>query len=1324
MVERLVLDLHSGGRVSVMEWPPGEAIPAPPVDAGELRWPLDDRDLADLRWYLEEYLRAPFGVYGDRGPDIARRLPEWGARIFAALFGTGPARDAYLRARARGGGLELVLRSDSARLLALPWELMADPGRPSPLALDGVAVSRNLPTAQLGRVFRVSGSCLRVLLVIARPAGPDDVGYRMIARPLLRRLKAVRGELELVVLRPPTLARLSEVLQEARAAGRPFQLVHFDGHGVFGTDTRDDAPLRPGVGRRPLTFQGPGPRGMLVFETPGGGAELVPAERVARVLAAAEVPLVVLNACQSAALAAEVEAAVATRLLQEGALAVLAMAYSVYAVAAAEFMGAFYERLFAGDRVSEAVTAGRRQLAAQDRRPSPKGRLPLADWMVPVLYSRNEVALPGLRSGTAPGAGPGEDVDEDLAEDLDEDLGSRILDLVEAEIVDPDAPDGQDPDGGPDGLAPVGEFVGRDGLLLRLDVGARLRRVVVLHGSGGVGKTELAKAFGRWCRDTGAVTGPDPVIWHTFEPGVASFGLTGVIDRLGRRLFPDDERFDLLPPAKRQEAVERLLAARSLLLIWDNVESVYSMPDPTGATPPLAEAQRAELRAFLERVARRGRSTVVLTSRTPEDWLGPDPLRIEVAGLDPEEAVEYAEQVLAPYPGTARRREQRAFGELLEWLDGHPLSMRLVLPSLAIREPRQVLDALMRGEARLLGDEREARGASLAASIAYSLAHLPEADRRALAAVTLFQGTADANLLQLLSRHPLTPARFRDRDGEEWQRLLRRAAGLGLLTESAGAAFRLHPALPAHLTARWRAEEADFAEQRAAALLALVDAQAHFCSLLHRELNGGNTDFALTAIDHQRRTVGSLLGHALDHGLWEQALHIVRPLDDYWDLRGLYAEARGWVDRARLALEGPDGGPPGLDTPAGALWVFLVGSEGQRQLLRGRPDEAERSFRTIHEAVRRQPPGPERLANLAHSQQALGRVAVDRGDWEDAEQWYLRSLTVLEQLDREELTAVAHHQLGVIAHHRGRLADAERWTRQALAVHERRGGPQRAAPAYHQLGLLAQEQGRFEEAGNWYGRALAVAEQLGDRPKAARIYHQLATIATDLGLLAEAEEWCKEALAISEELGSRPDTARSYHQLGMLASMRDRLREAEAWHRKALELRQDIGDRHGTASSHHQLGLVAFQRGDLADAERWLARAMTVREELGDPAGLSTTYHQRGVTAQAGGRAADAEAWYRKALEVSHRIEDRPGLARTFGQFGLLAEEQGRPREALEWLVRSVTCFEEFPHPLARPSAVNLRLLTRELGLRALERAWRSVTGRRLPGAVRDHVQS
>jgi len=711
------------------------------------------------------------------------RLPGWGQAVFGAVFGPGPARDAYQRMRARPAGVQVVVRSGSARWLGLPCELMRDPARELPLALDaGVAgIDRSLPAAELGAAFDVAGTGrLRVLMVISRPAGTADVGFRMIARPLLERLEAVRGRVDLVVLRPPTLDALAGTLAAAAEAGEPFQVVHFDGHGVLG-GRRVAGSGAPGM------YQDAAPEGLLVFQTADGGRDPVPASRVAQVLAAARVPVVVLNACQSGAVGKQLEAAVATRLLHGGAASVVAMAYSVYAVAAAEFMAAFYERLFAGDRVSAAVTAGRQRLFRHPDRPSPKGDLPLADWVVPVHYVRRETRFPGLVTARPAGAPSLEEALDQLA--------------------------GPGPGGGGGALAPVGVFTGRDGLFYELETAARLQKVVVLCGPAGTGKTELAKAFGRWWQDTGGVERPEWVFWHSFEPGLASFGLDGVIAEIGLAVF--GPVFARLDAAQRTGVVEHFLRDRRALLIWDNFESVRSVPDPSAVTVRLDEAGCQQLRGFLQKLAAGGRSAVLVTSRSDEPWLddgaGPGgaavPLtlrRIRVAGLTPEEATQYAGDLLAPYPEAAPRRAGRAFGELMQWLDGHPLSMRLVLPHLDTTDPG-VLLAGLHGTAPLPGwaDGQGGRLTSLPASLGYSYAHLALAHQRLLVAVCLFHDTAVADVLGPFSAVDGVPQRFQKVSTRTWAEVLQAAAGAGLLTGLGGGMYRLHPALSAYLAARW-----------------------------------------------------------------------------------------------------------------------------------------------------------------------------------------------------------------------------------------------------------------------------------------------------------------------------------------------------------------------------------------------------------------------------------------------------------------------------------------------------------------------------------------
>ncbi|MET8570164.1 tetratricopeptide repeat protein [Streptomyces sp. NPDC004783] len=1268
LTERLLVDLLPDARVALQQWPSGE-FPSPVGTPTPLVWPLAEAELAELRWYLESYLHTPFGVYGERGPRTAARLPEWGARIFDAVFPAGPARDAWTRARARAeargdGPAELVVRSASAELLGLPWELMAEEGRPAPLVLGGAAITRSLPAADLRQVFGVEGARLRVLMVISRPEGTTDVGYRMIARPLLRRLEAVRGRVELVVLRPPTLARLEEELRAAQEAGEPFQIVHFDGHGKFGRFPGRAGGIVPAGTASPADA----PQGLLAFEAPSGGTDWVAAGRVARVLAASRVPVVVLNACESGTVGARVEAALATRLLQEGTAAVVAMAYRVYTVAAAEFMTAFYERLFAGDGMPEAVAAGRHRLASADQRPSRKGPLALADWMVPVLYARGDVRFPELhtaRGGREP-------------------IGD-LLDRMRRRAAGPHrSADGAVAAADEDGLpAEVGEFVGRDAPLYLLDVAARQQRVVVLHGTGGTGKTELAKTFGRWCRDTGAVDDPSWVIWHSFEPGAASFGVDAVLDAVGRRVWGD--RFVQLERGEARAATEELLADKRVLLIWDNFESAHTMPDPRLTTPPLDQEERDALRRFLRRVAEGGRSTVVITSRTTEDWLGgPDTVaRVRIGGLEPGEANEYVDQLLAPYPDARRRRGSEAFGELMQWLDGHPLSMRLTLPHLQTTSAAKLLAGL-RGTAPLpagsAGDGD--RTASLSACVAYSFTHLDPDDQQALGVLGLLHDVTSCWVLATFSMVSGVPVKYRNRSAAQWAAALDRAAGVGLVVPLGGGLYRVHPALPAylaHLGPDSPMERPGTDGETAATLHALLDAHAAFSIVLAGRLRGPDAENVLAMTDHQYRTLGALLGHALDNRLWPPALGIFGLLIMYWDARGLAEESRAWLDRALTVLEPPEAAALATDASA-VLWLVLAEADAVSLARSGRLDQAERAYRSVLRLAEEQPDATHVQEDLTSVFLGLGNVARMRGELDKAEDWYHKA--------------------------RGRQR----------ALGDRPG----LAATCHQLARVAQDRGELEGAERWYRESLGLFRELRDNAGSGQCCYGLGIVARMRGDLNGAEDWYRECLVLQHS--DRPNLANTYQGLGVVARLRGELDEAEGWFRRCLLIQEELDDRSGRATTYHQLGMVDLERGELDRAERWYLRSLELKEALHNRRGLADAYHELGRVEQERGKFDRAEELFHESISARKSVDDRPGLALAYAQLALLAEERGRQVEALRWAVTCVTLFDGVPHPLTGTGPEHLKRMARDMGADAVGRIWWEVTGRELPAPVRHYL--
>lgn len=1318
-VDRLVVDVRTDGRVGVsVRW---DGVDVAEAVGEPVEWasPLGATELEELRWYLEDYLRAPFAVYEERGALVEAALPRWGEALFSSVFGAGEARDAYVAVRSRGSAAQVVLRAADERALGLPWELLRDPALPEALALGGLAVTRMLPSHVPAPAVRIGGERLRVLMVIARPAGERDVGYQMVARRLLPLLAGVRGAVELTVLRPPAFARFERVLNEAARAGEPFQVVHFDGHGAFAAVPATSAAISGGAAAAgaaaaggggefdPHRFTGPA-SGVLAFERDGGGADLVEAGRVGHVLAAARVPLVVLNACQSGQVGGAVEAGVATRLLQGGASSVVAMAYSVYAVAAAEFMAVFYERLFAGDSVTEAVTAARSHVAVENRRPSPKGRMALSDWMVPVHYARTELSFPQLRPKAAPSTG---------ADSLQE-----IMRRTRAGTAEPaQQPDAEAPD---DTLtAAGGVFVGRDGPLYTLDTAARLQHVVVVHGPGGTGKSELAKAFARWWRDTGGVDNPEWVLWHSFEPGIASFGLDGAVTDAGRRLF--GTQFAMLEPAQRRAALLQALEQHRILLIWDNFESAYTMPDPTGATPPLDETQRAELVAFLHRVRERAAGAIVITSRTREDWLGSEVRHLPLGGLGIDEAAEYTDRLLEPYPGTRALRQQRAFGDLLDWLDGHPLSMRLTLPQLDHAPPGALLDALKGLGQQPTADEQTQSGrtASLSASVAYSFSHLPAQDREALTILALLHGVADEDLLRIFSLAETTPAQFRAIDRDGWKRILQKAAEVGLLGSIGLGMYRIHPALPAYLAAQWRATHPDdFDDQREQATRALLEAYADFSRWLDKEIGGEHAALVVPMVDMQRRNLGALLGYAFDHRLWGQAYDLSQPLSAYWDLRGLYVEARGWVERARDILESADGSPPDLASAAGDLWIFMINAEASRQLLARRFDLAEAAYRAMLDALESQEASPRQMRRLAGVYHHSGIIAQEKGDIAEAEGWHRKSLTIKEELGDRRGEASSYHELGLIAHARGDLRAAEDWHRRELPIFEELNDRASAALAQYHLGIIAQDGGDLAASESWHGRALAARLELGDRRAISASYFELGNVALNRADLDQAEDWHRRSLTIKEQLGNRPGAALAYDKLGLIAAARGQLDAAEQWLRKSLTIKEELGDVRGVAVSYDHLGRLAHGRGQLDAAEQWFRRSLAVNERLGMRLVVALEYHMLGVVARESGRAQEAEQLLRKALAIQEELGNRPGAAITHAELGELAKDRGNVLLALEETVRSVSLFAREPHPAMRDALWLMRTITAELGVGALEHAWRTVTGNELPSEIRAYA--
>ena len=105
-----------------------------------------------------------------------------------------------------------------------------------------------------------------------------------------------------------------------------------------------------------------------------------------------------------------------------------------------------------------------------------------------------------------------------------------------------------------------------------------------------------------------------------------------------------------------------------------------------------------------------GRGKAIITSRSPEEWLGATRrFELKLGGLDGEERWEYCEIILREL-GLKVDRNDAALVGLMDQLAGHPLAMRVVLPKVAEMGAAAIASALRRNVSELGLSEAEEQG--------------------------------------------------------------------------------------------------------------------------------------------------------------------------------------------------------------------------------------------------------------------------------------------------------------------------------------------------------------------------------------------------------------------------------------------------------------------------------------------------------------------------------------------------------------------------------------------------------------------------------------
>jgi hypothetical protein len=333
-----------------------------PIRGGEpgKRWQRIIAANEGMRAYIDGAPKAPPIPTG-------QKLIVYGCDLFETIF-PGQVRRLYDAARAelRGQRLDVVLTSTIGWVADKPWEFAYDPTRQMFLALEEVNFIRNILTAVPADAAKDGAGALRILIVAAQPVGAAPLSeaeeIAVLQRGFRPLIDAGLAKVEILVNATPAL--LHEYLESSHDNERPYDILHFIGHGEFDREAQT---------------------GYLLFEDARGGIERLNADVFRQIVARRGIRLVFLNACETGTGTRgrlDFGDGVAPFLVAGGVPAVVANQFKVLDPSATAFAQHFYWALAQGRCLGDAAREARVSVNY-----SITGEA--IDWAVPVVFARN-----------------------------------------------------------------------------------------------------------------------------------------------------------------------------------------------------------------------------------------------------------------------------------------------------------------------------------------------------------------------------------------------------------------------------------------------------------------------------------------------------------------------------------------------------------------------------------------------------------------------------------------------------------------------------------------------------------------------------------------------------------------------------------------------------------------------------------------------------------------------------------------------------------------------------------------------------------------------
>ena len=291
------------------------------------------------------------------------------------------------------------------------------------------------------------------------------------------------------------------------------------------------------------------------------------------------------------------------------------------------------------------------------------------------------------------------------------------------------------------------------------------------------------------------------------------------------------------------------------------------------------------------------------------------------------------------------------------------------------------------------------------------------------------------------------------------------------------------------------------------------------------------------------------------------------------------------------------------------------------------------------------------------------------GDWKKAEEHWLKTLEIREELNDSTGIARVKHYLGNVNQELDSYKKAREFYKESLEFWEKNTSPKNLIKNLNALGLLEKERERYYFAEKYLNQTLTLLDE-SDSENRAKVLHNLGYLAYSKDNYGKAHEYFIQSLNLYGDYFTKNDKVKILLNLGNVYTAYNDTASARIHYFRALVLAED--HKGNKALVFNNLGRYFADQEKHDKGLDYLTKSLEIKQEIGDRKGIVNTLTNKGDLYHKKGERKEARKYYLKAQKQSQGLGYIHGESQTLYSLGSLELEEGRYDSAMQYFQEGV----------------------------------------------------